>query len=169
MAKPIKVAALLVLLAFPFLELGLLFRASRYVGGAAVVLIIAVSAILGAIVIRRTGFSVVTNLRAGLEAGRGGFQPLLDGLVKVAAGILLISPGLISDMLGLLLMLPPVRDYFSKLVLPRLFETISSERPLDPDQPRRHPDSVGRSAPMTIEGEYERIGERPLPPDPARL
>jgi len=176
MVHPIRLAAVLGFLAFPIIEIGLLIRAGQALGFWKLALLVVASALLGSAVIRRTGFAVLTKARQQLDTGGRGFNPLLDGLLQITAGLLLIFPGLISDGIGLILLIPAIRSALIKHVFPRFFafttfttmdETVfrpppqrDSDRepdgPFDADRDRTMADGV------TIEGEYERVSEAPV-------
>ena len=172
MSQPLRLASLLALAAFPLLEIGLMIRAGQVLGIWRLALIVVLTAILGSVVIRRIGLSVFARARAEIEAGRGGVEPLLDGLLQVTAGLLLIFPGLISDCLGICLLVPQVRHQLTESVLPRLFRTARYESGSSsgggfgqpsPGAEAKQPTGDG----VTIEGEYERLGEEPVPPKTA--
>jgi UPF0716 protein FxsA len=177
MAQPLRLAALLVFLAFPILEIGLLIRAGQMFGFWRLALIVVVTALLGTAVIRRTGLSVLTRARAHIERGRSGFSPLFDGLVQLTAGMLLIFPGLISDVLGLILLIPAVRHILITSILPKLFPiaTFTASRADNPfqrprDEHGQHGSETTSEDPsdgdgVTIEGEYERVSEKTLSPE----
>jgi UPF0716 protein FxsA len=173
MVHPIRLAAVLAFLAFPILEIGLLIRAGQSLGFWKLALLVVATALLGSAVIRRTGFAVLTKARHQLETGGSGFNPLLDGLLQITAGLLLIFPGIISDGIGLILLVPAVRTALVTHVLPRFFAvaTFSTTedtifRPPPQREGDREPDGpfdANRDATMTdgvtIEGEYERVSE----------
>jgi UPF0716 protein FxsA len=175
MVHPIRLAAVLVFLAFPILEIGLLIRAGQSLGFWKLALLVVATALLGSAVIRRTGFAVLAKARQQLEAGGSGFNPLLDGLMQITAGLLLIFPGLISDGLGLVLLVPAVRTALIAHVLPRFFsvttftateETVFRRGPEDggpePNGPFDAHDDATMADGVTIEGEYERLSEAPV-------
>jgi UPF0716 protein FxsA len=177
MTHPLKIAAVLALLAFPILEIGLLIRAGQWLGFWRLALIVIATAVLGTAVIRRTGLSVLTKARAEMDAGGHVFGPLFDGLVQLTAGILLIFPGLVSDALGLLLLIPWVRQLVVGRVLPKLF-TVTTLKREQPRRPFRQPPGDagaantasgfdGDAGGVTIEGEYERIRDDAVEPDRA--
>ena len=74
----------------------------------ALAILIFVSA-LGPFVVRRVGFSVLSHTRDRLEKGELPTRELLDGLVVLIGGVMICVPGFVSDALGLLLMIAPVR------------------------------------------------------------
>ncbi len=164
MSQPLRLAAVLAFLAFPILEIGLLIRAGQVMGFWRLALIVVATAVLGSAVIRNTGFAVLTKARAQMDKGGKAFNPLFDGLVQLTAGMLLIFPGLISDFLGLLLLVPAIRHVVVANLLPRLFTvtTFGNAQDRDPFQPRPGPNGPANDGGVTIEGEYERVSEEPL-------
>jgi UPF0716 protein FxsA len=79
--------------------------------GWAVLLLIGVSA-LGPLIIRRVGLGVLARAQQRLDRGDLPTRELLDGVVVLAGGVMICVPGFISDALGLLLMIRPVRSVF---------------------------------------------------------
>ena len=181
MAQPLKLAAFLAFMAFPILEIGLLIRTGQGIGFWRLALIVVATAMLGGAVIRRTGLRVLTRARAQMarghfESGRNRFEPLFDGLVQLTAGMLLIFPGLISDAIGLTLLIPIVRNVVVTSILPKLvtaavfggdpsnrpFPRGAEQRSARPSANEFDPES---GAGPTIEGEYERVSEKPVAPE----
>jgi UPF0716 protein FxsA len=163
MPTPYKLALALALIAFPLLEIALLIRASRWLGLTTVALIVILTAVAGAAVIQREGLKTVARTLATLQAGRSGLEPMLDGLLRVTAGVLLIFPGLVTDILGLALLVPLVRTFVIKAGFPRLIAGTFSQTEIferrfetDADTGDQHPAPPGA---VVIEGEYERIDE----------
>ncbi len=174
MSQPLKFATLLVLIALPILEIGLLIRAGQSLGFWRLALIVIATAILGTVVIRRIGVSVLQKTFAEAEQGRPGIEPMLDGLLQGLAGILLILPGFISDTLGALLLIPAlrralIRSGIAKLLSGSYVRTEVYEERFETRHPRGKPRSEDSAGPV-IEGEYERLSEesvdprRPRPP-----
>ncbi|PZV38612.1 FxsA family protein [Mesorhizobium kowhaii] len=100
----------LFVLALPLLEIAGFVVVGRQVGALATVGLVLASSIAGALLLRHQGFSVMTRIRAEMDAGRDPSRQLAHGAMVVLAAILLIIPGFITDIIGLLLFLPPVRD-----------------------------------------------------------
>ena len=74
----------------------------------ALVLLIVISA-MGPFIVRRVGLGVLARTQARLEAGELPTRDLLDGVLILAGGALICVPGFVSDAIGLLLMVGPVR------------------------------------------------------------
>ncbi|AZO40374.1 MULTISPECIES: FxsA family protein [unclassified Mesorhizobium] len=100
----------LFLLALPLLEIAGFVVVGRQVGALATVGLVLASGIAGALLLRHQGFSVMTRIRTEMDAGRDPSRQLAHGAMIVLAAILLIIPGFITDIIGLLLFLPPIRD-----------------------------------------------------------
>ncbi|CAN7231384.1 FxsA family protein [Mesorhizobium sp. LjRoot246] len=100
----------LFLLALPLLEIAGFVVVGRQVGALATVGLVLASSIAGALLLRHQGFGVMTRIRAEMDAGRDPSGQLAHGAMIVLAAILLIIPGFITDIIGLLLFLPPIRD-----------------------------------------------------------
>lgn len=163
MSQPIKIALVLAFAALPLLEIGLLIRLGQLIGIWWLASIVIGTAILGTYVIRRVGLSVFERALSRLGSDREGFSPLFDGFVQVLAGILLIFPGVISDIIGLTLLVPQIRQIVIRtglLKLVALFHyqaEVSRENFRASTESPRHDDDG-----IVIEGEYERVSERPL-------
>ncbi|MDH4987112.1 membrane protein FxsA [Aminobacter anthyllidis] len=100
---------LLLLLALPLLEIAGFVVVGSEIGVLATIGLILLSGIVGSILLRVQGFGVMTRVRAEMNAGRDPSKELANGAMIVLAGILLLIPGFISDIVGILLFLPPVR------------------------------------------------------------
>jgi UPF0716 protein FxsA len=100
----------LFLLALPLLEIAGFVVVGRQVGALATVGLVLASSIAGALLLRYQGFGVMARVRAEMDAGHDPSRQLAHGAMIVLAAILLIIPGFITDIFGILLFLPPVRD-----------------------------------------------------------
>jgi UPF0716 protein FxsA len=169
-----RIALLLVLIAFPLLELVILIRTGQAIGVWPTVAIVLGTAFLGATMLRWQGFQVLNKLSADLEAGRPPLEPIADGAMLLVAGALLISPGLLTDACGILLLIPPVRAAIRHFVghrilnSPHVFtEVVTRRRTTTRDDggfSRPRPGARDEPGPI-IEGDYERLDETGRDPD----
>jgi UPF0716 protein FxsA len=97
-------------LLLPFVDLWLLARLALRVGVLPVVAAALLSAVVGMAVARSAGQRALRTLGGTLERGELPEQAVLAGAFTMIAGILLILPGFLSDVLALLLFVPRVRD-----------------------------------------------------------
>ncbi len=100
---------LLAFIVMPLTELYLLVRLSTVVGLGPTILIVVVTGIVGAALARTQGLMALVSIQRDLQEGRMPAGSLLDGVMILAAGLLLVTPGLLTDLTGFLLLVPPVR------------------------------------------------------------
>ena len=93
----------------PLLELAVLLRVHQTVGMAATLAIVIVTGAVGAALARFQGLMTLRAIRMDLAEGRMPAPRLLDGLMILLAGALLITPGLVTDTIGFLLLIPALR------------------------------------------------------------
>ncbi|WP_352936768.1 FxsA family protein [Mesorhizobium sp. M0938] len=110
----------LFILALPLLEIAGFVVVGRQVGALATVGLVLASSIAGAMLLRYQGFGVMARVRAEMDAGHDPSRQLAHGAMIVLAAILLIIPGFITDIFGILLFLPPVRDLAWRLLKGRI-------------------------------------------------
>ena len=110
------VAAGLVVVLLALAELWVIVQVAHAVGVVDTLALLIVVPLLGAAICKRQGVAVVQRIRFQLDARRTPGADLLDGLWILVAGILLLIPGFITDALGLVLLLPPVRAVVNRVV-----------------------------------------------------
>jgi UPF0716 protein FxsA len=99
----------LAFLVVPFLELFVILRVGQAVGALNTIgLLILVSA-AGAWLVKREGLAVLRRAQDRIRAGGVPAKELIDGVLILFAGALLLTPGFLTDVVGVLLLLPPVR------------------------------------------------------------
>jgi UPF0716 protein FxsA len=100
----------LFLLALPFLEIAGFVVVGQQIGLFYTLALVVAAGVLGAVMLRVQGFGVMTRVRRELDAGGDPSRELAHGAMILLAGVLLLIPGFITDIVGLLLFLPPIRD-----------------------------------------------------------
>ena len=100
---------LLLFTVVPILELVVLLEVGRRIGTAATLLLILVTGILGAVLARRQGVAALGQIRAELAAGQMPGPTIVDGVMILVAGALLITPGILTDIVGFLCLVPATR------------------------------------------------------------
>jgi UPF0716 protein FxsA len=109
----------LIFLVVPIAELAVILQVGQLIGPwYTILLLLAVSA-AGAWLVKREGLGVVRRFRRQLDAGALPGKELADGVLILFAGALLLTPGFLTDCVGLLLLLPPVRAVIRASVLRR--------------------------------------------------
>ena len=110
----------LFLLLLPLLEIAGFVIVGREIGALATVGLVILSSVAGSLLLRHQGFGVMARVRAEMDAGHDPSRQLAHGAMIVLAAILLIIPGFITDILAILLLLPPVRDFAWRLLKNRI-------------------------------------------------
>jgi UPF0716 protein FxsA len=110
---------LLLFTVVPLVELFLLVKLGTVIGIGATVLIVICTGVLGAWLARWQGLGVLRRLTEDLNEGRLPADTLIDGLLILIAGAVLLTPGLITDGLGFLLLVPQGRAVVRKAIAAR--------------------------------------------------
>ncbi len=120
----------------PALELYLLMKIASHIGALNTLIIAIVTGFLGAWLARLEGWNTLARLQDAVREGRLPADELLDGVLVVVAAVVLITPGFLTDVAGLLLLFPPsrapVRKWLRKKVELRVRD--ASGRPRDDDE-----------------------------------
>lgn len=93
----------------PALEMILLLKVGSIVGFPGTVAIILLTGALGASLARQQGIQTIANIKSSMNQGKVPTSSLVDGFLILIAGIVLITPGLITDTIGFILLIPPCR------------------------------------------------------------
>jgi UPF0716 protein FxsA len=93
----------------PLAELYLLIKVGSYLGAGLTILVVLGTGIVGAYRARLEGWRTWRHIDEELRQGRAPAGEMVDAALILAAGLLLITPGIITDAVGLALLLPPVR------------------------------------------------------------
>lgn len=115
----LRLLALFVLL--PLVELALLIQVGRWIGLGGTLAIVLATGFLGAALARRQGLRAWLAIQAELRAGLMPAGALLDGLLILIGGIVLLTPGILTDLAGFALLIPATRNLL-KRSLRRRFE-----------------------------------------------
>ncbi len=100
----------------PVVELYLLIKTGAIIGSFNTILLVIFSGFAGAWLARMEGMNTMMKLRANLQQGLMPAEELLDAAIIFAAGAVLITPGLITDSFGLLLLWPTTRNKFKQML-----------------------------------------------------
>jgi UPF0716 protein FxsA len=93
----------------PLIELSLLIQLGRQIGLGSTLAIVIITGVIGAYLAKYEGFRVITRIRQDLDEGRIPAEGLLDGVIILAGGLLLLTPGLLTDTIGFLALIPVTR------------------------------------------------------------
>lgn len=148
-------ALIVFFLMVPLLEIYLLLKVGGIIGVGWTIFLVVFTAVLGAGLVRRQGFSTLNRIRAQLDRGELPAAEVLEGVVLLVAGALLLTPGFFTDTLGFLCLIPPIRRALISHVLSR--GTITHIH-AGPQGPRGGPGPMsGQGEPL--EGQYRRVDD----------
>jgi UPF0716 protein FxsA len=99
----------LVFIVVPLVELYVIVQVGQEIGVLATILLLFVVSIVGAWLARHEGFVVFQRVRERVERGEVPGKELVDGMLVMLGGVLLLSPGFVTDVVGILLLFPPTR------------------------------------------------------------
>ncbi len=114
----------------PAVELALLVYAGSKIGIPETLSIVIATAIAGAFLVRREGLGVLLRIQEDLSRGSFPADSLLDGAMVLVSGVLLLTPGFMTDLIGFLLVIPASRAVIKRILvrlIRRHLENISIE------------------------------------------
>ena len=103
-------------LVVPVAELAVVVTVGREIGIPETILLMVLMSAAGAFMAKRQGFRVVRAIRDRLNRGEVPGTELIDGLLILVAGVLMLTPGFLTDALALFLLVPPVRIGIRRVV-----------------------------------------------------
>lgn len=118
----LRVVFIVLLLAFlcvPVAEIFVIIRVAGDLGIGETIGLLVVVSVVGAWMVRRSGLGVLGQIRARLNRGELPGKELVDGLLILVAGLLMLTPGFLTDAVGLLLLVPPSRLVVRTLLVRR--------------------------------------------------
>jgi UPF0716 protein FxsA len=111
---------LLLFIGIPLLDMATIVMLGRVIGLWGTLAFVIGCGVVGTALARSQGAHVWGAIQRDLAEGRPPSYGLLDGLMVLIAGVLLITPGFLTDIAGLLLLLPPVREVVKHQIRVRL-------------------------------------------------
>ncbi len=118
-----RLFALFILL--PAVELALLVQVDKLIGFWPTIGLILATGFIGSLLARREGLSVWRRLNQRMAEGGLPGNELLDGVIILLAGALLITPGVLTDVIGFLGLLPPSRALIRKIAMKRIKRAVN--------------------------------------------
>lgn len=160
----------LLFVAVPLLEIFVLIQVGQVIGGLNTILLLIITAFIGAWLVRNQGFRAWQQAQGRMQQGEMPGQQLAEGMLIMIAGLMFITPGLLTDVVALFFLLPGSRQAIARALLSRLqvqmsqgsvhmygFRQFGSRPGPGANEPFRRPgeDQHGQ----TFEGDYERQDE----------
>lgn len=125
-ARTVGLLAVLFLVV-PLVELYVIIQVGQAIGALNTIGILLLDSLLGAWLMKREGLAVVRRLQTQLEQGKVPGTEIVDAFLILFGGALMLTPGFVTDVLGMALLLPPVRIVVRR-VLARRFKAIAMNR-----------------------------------------
>lgn len=107
------------LIVVPVAELYVLIQVGQEIGVLPTIALLLLASVLGAMLMRSQGRAAWMRLHRALAEGRVPGREVLDGALVILGGALLLTPGFLSDALGLVLLLPPTRAVVRRVIVVR--------------------------------------------------
>ena len=104
--KTMLLKLILIFTIVPFIELSLLIELGSIIGTLPTILVVVITGVIGAFMARLAGLSVLFKIQENLRQGIFPRDELFDGVLILIGGAFLLTPGLLTDALGFLLLLP---------------------------------------------------------------
>ena len=147
----------------PIAELYLIYKVGDTIGILPTLLLLAADSVLGSLLLRSQGRSVWRRFNETMAAGRVPHKELQHGVAVIFGGAFLITPGFLTDVVGLLLLLPPTRvvilRFLTRVISRRMTARIVTAEP-----------GRGRPRPADVEGTATEYPDRDRSdPSPPRL
>jgi UPF0716 protein FxsA len=132
-------ALALIFLVVPIAELYAIYLVGDAIGVLPTFLLLAADSLLGSLLLRSQGRSVWRRFNEALNAGRMPHREVMDGVLIIFGGAFLITPGFLTDIVGLVLLIPPTRAIVRRFVVRRLGRRVEvgGMRPAPPGRPER--------------------------------
>lgn len=148
---------LAILIAIPLIEVGIFIEVGDAIGLWPTIALLVLTGVVGIWLVRVQGFYTLMQARAQLAQGEVPTREIFDGICLALAGLMLLLPGFATDVIGVLLLLPPTRSYLfgrSRIRAQRRGADVHT-------RPGRGP----QHSTTTIEGEWQEVEDhQELPP-----
>ena len=101
---------LILFLTVPLVEIAILIKIGKVIGAGYTIALVIGTAILGAALLRTQGISTLAKVQTNINRGQLPAIELIEGLILLISGVLLLTPGFFTDMLGFLALVPILRQ-----------------------------------------------------------
>jgi UPF0716 protein FxsA len=113
-------ALLALFILVPLAELYVILKVGDAIGAVWTIVLLAADSVLGSLLLRAQGRSVWRRFNVAVAEGKMPHREVIDGVLVIFGGAFLITPGFITDVVGVLLLVPPTRAVVRRLLVTRL-------------------------------------------------
>ena len=131
------VPLLILFIVVPIAELAVIIQVGEQIGVLWTIAILVADSILGSMLMRSQGRAAWRRFNVALESGRPPAREVFDGVLVIFGGALLLTPGFITDIFGLVFLLPPTRAVVRRILVRRYADRMIASAM------RRGPDGFG--------------------------
>ncbi|ANU35203.1 FxsA family protein [Vibrio scophthalmi] len=111
---------LLLFILVPIIEIGLFIQVGGFLGLWPTIALVLITAFVGASLVRSQGLQTLMNVQNRLQQGELPAQQIFEGVMLAVAGVLLLTPGFMTDALGMLILLPAPRAAIAKYLMSKM-------------------------------------------------
>ena len=111
--------ALILFIAMPIIEIAVLLRVGAALGWFPTLGIVVLTAVVGTAMLRQQGLATLNKARQRMGAGEMPAQQMLEGVLLMVGGVLLLTPGFVTDAFGFACLLPWSRQWLAKKIASR--------------------------------------------------
>jgi UPF0716 protein FxsA len=108
---------LIIFIVVPIAELYVILQVGDAIGAVPTILLLIADSIIGSLLLRSQGRVVWRRFTEAVQAGRVPHREVLDGVLVIFGGAFLITPGFITDIVGVIFLLPPTRAVARRLIM----------------------------------------------------
>ena len=154
---------LILFIVVPLVELAILLKLHELMGLGSTIMLVLCTGFLGASLARQQGFSALGKIQQAMTSGKAPGIEIVEGVLVLVAGAVLITPGLLTDLVGFSLLAPPIRKQIAKYLAKRFKNKATSKFQVFTTGPAGGPAAPRPSDPNVIDVEFERVD--PVDPD----
>ncbi len=114
--KAIQILFLIVLI-IPFAEIYLLLQVGSFLGAFPTIILVVFTAVLGSWLLKQQGFATFRRFQENLAQGQIPAYEIIEGPIILLGGVLLLTPGFITDVLGLACLITPLRKKIAQYII----------------------------------------------------
>ena len=150
---------LILFIVVPLVELALLLKLHGLMGLPSTIMLVMCTGFLGAALARQQGFSALAKIQQTVGSGKAPGIEIVEGVLVLVAGAVLITPGILTDIFGFSLLIPPVRRVVAKFAAARFKNKAKSKFQVFTTGAtgNREPFQPSNQNPNVIDVEFERV------------
>lgn len=118
----------------PVVELAVLLKVGRYIGILNTISIVLLTGVAGAVLARSQGLKIIKKIQDDLNMGIVPADKLIDGAMILSGGLLLLTPGFITDFAGFMILIPYTRGLVKNWVKRKIKDRFQDSTIIDVDR-----------------------------------